>query len=215
MLKQQWKKADYAIFTNKKNGKKLVYYPCPKNGNTSAKLFFAKHVGLENKLKFISDEIPEHKQQKSEFVDKINLVNFLPSGVGFSKVDADVKCCIVRDPIKRFLSAFKNRILFHKDLDFKNLSIDEILKKLESGRFENKHFLPQTFFLGKDINYFTFYADIENIDYFTQKVNDFFDKNILFPKLQTGGNNINIRLNEQQIERIKKIYIDDFNFIYK
>ena len=58
-------------------------------------------------------------------------------------------------------------------------------------------------FSGKDINYLTFYADIENIDYFTQKVNDFFDKNILFPKLQTGGNNINIRLNDQQIERIK------------
>ena len=27
----------YAVFTNKTTKKKLIYYPCPKNGNTSAK----------------------------------------------------------------------------------------------------------------------------------------------------------------------------------
>ena len=50
---------------NKKNGKKLVYYPCPKNAHTSAMLFFVKHLGLESKFVFIGDKIPKYKQKKN------------------------------------------------------------------------------------------------------------------------------------------------------
>ncbi len=64
----------YAIFENKNNGKKLIYYPCPKNANTSAKLFFARHLGIENKFVFLSDNIPQYKQSRSIF-EKINKIN--------------------------------------------------------------------------------------------------------------------------------------------
>ena len=40
-------KKDYAVFINKKNSKKLVFYPVAKNANTSAKLFFIGHLGLK------------------------------------------------------------------------------------------------------------------------------------------------------------------------
>ena len=55
-------KSVYGIFINKNNGKKLVYYPCPKNANSSAKLFFAKHLGVDSQFIFISDNIPQNKQ---------------------------------------------------------------------------------------------------------------------------------------------------------
>ena len=38
----------------------LVYYPCKKNANSSAKLFFMKHVGFEENVYFIEDEVPRH-----------------------------------------------------------------------------------------------------------------------------------------------------------
>ena len=44
------KKIKYGIFKNKKTNKTLVYYPCPKNANTSAKLFFAKHLGIDKRI---------------------------------------------------------------------------------------------------------------------------------------------------------------------
>ena len=39
----------YGIFKNKNTNKTIVYYPCPKNANTSAKLFFLR---LQNKKNF-------------------------------------------------------------------------------------------------------------------------------------------------------------------
>ena len=97
----------YGVFTNKKNNKTLVYYPCPKNANTSAKLFLIKHLGLEDKFIFLGDKIPLYKQKKIDFKGLNNLVDFIPTKNLFSEIRVNYKCCIVRDPLKRFLSAYK------------------------------------------------------------------------------------------------------------
>ena len=60
-------KSVYGIFINKNNGKKLVYYPCPKNANSSAKLFFAKHLGVDSQFIFISDNINFREKIKFDF----------------------------------------------------------------------------------------------------------------------------------------------------
>ena len=198
----------YAIFKNKK-GKTLVYYPCAKNANTSAKLFFAKHTNNENNFIFISDKKPKYLQ-KNEFKGIGNLENFLPNYQSFAHVDADLKCCIIRDPIKRFISAYKNRILYHKDKEFRNFSIDKIIEKLIQNKFNNKHFLPQSYFLGKNLNYYNFYSDVSDIKFFEKKVNDFFGRKIFFPKIQTGGNKFEINLSKSHIKKIKTIYKNDF-----
>ena len=205
----------YAIFENKTSGKKLIYYPCPKNANTSAKLFFAKHVEIEDKFIFLSDRIPQYKQTRHMFEKerKINIVSFLPSKQKFKKVLADETCCLVRDPIKRFISAYNNRILYHKDKQFKNHTVDMIIEKLENNLFENEHFLPQTFFLGDDLKYYTIVANTENIYEFEKKVNYFFEKEIKFPKIQTGGNKFDLKLNKSQLDKAKKIYNQDFNLL--
>ena len=206
-------KSRYGVFINKKKQKKLVYYPCPKNANTSAKLFFLKHLGLETKFIFIGDKIPLFNQKKSDFKGLENLINFLPTKQPFAKIEADYKCCLVRDPLERFLSAFNNRILFHKDTAFRDHSIEMILEKLENNLFENRHFLPQNYFLGNNLNYFSFYADVKNKKIFVEKVNDFFEKTIEFPRLQIGGSKNNIELKKNQINRLKKIYEDDYKLL--
>lgn len=200
----------YGIFFNKKTNKTIVYYPCPKNANTSTKLFFLRHIEAADQFVFIGDKIPFYKQTEKDYNGKKNLVKFLPTKQPFSKIDVDIKCCIIRNPIDRFISSFKNRILFHRDVEFKNHSIDMILDKLEDGLFENRHFLPQNFFLGDDLNYYSFYADIKKINFFKEQVNEFFGKKIEFPKVQTGGKEFDIQLNNTQLNRVNKIYEKDF-----
>ena len=146
------RKSIYGIFINKRTKKKLAFYPCPKNANTSAKLFFLRHLGIENEFIFIGDNIPLYQQKENNFNGKKIIVKFLPSKQPFLKVDVDIKCCITRNPIDRFISSYKNRILFHRDVGFNDHSVDMILDKLQVGLFENKHFLPQSFFLGTPAN---------------------------------------------------------------
>ena len=155
------KNVNLGIFTNERTNKTLIYYPVAKNANSSAKLFLIEHLGLKNKFYFIEDEIPRHKHTKeiyNQYKGKMNLIDFLPPYSPFkkvdTKVDTDEKCCLVRDPIKRFISSYKNRILFHKDRGFLNHSLDMIIDKLENNMFENRHFLPQNYWLGNDLKYF-------------------------------------------------------------
>ena len=205
----------YAVFTNKTSNKKLIYYPCPKNANTSAKMFFAKHLNVDKDFLFLGDSIPQIEQTPDQYKGKQNIIGIIPSKQPFEKINVDVKCCIVRDPIKRFISAYKNRILYHRDIQFKDHSVDMILEKLENNNFENRHFLPQVYFLGEDLSYYTFWSTTEEVSFFAEQVNDFFSRKIIFPKIQIGGSDIKIKLTSLQISKIEKIYAKDFKLIKK
>ena len=205
----------YAVFTNKITKKKLIYYPCPKNANTSAKMFFAKHLNVDRNFLFLGDEIPQIEQTPEQYGDKLNIIGIIPSKQPFKKINVDVKCCIVRDPVKRFISAYKNRILYHRDIQFKDHSVDMIIEKLENNNFENMHFLPQVYFLGEDLNYYTFWSTTEDISFFAEQVNNFFSRKIIFPKIQTGGSENKIKLTSLQISKIEKIYSKDFKLLQK
>ena len=71
--------SSYGIFENKDKTKKLVFYPCPKNANSSAKLFFIKHLGLENEYIFLSDNIPRYKQTKTDWEHEDEVFYKLPT----------------------------------------------------------------------------------------------------------------------------------------
>ena len=88
--------------------------------------------------------------------NKLNLIGVFPSYQKFDEINSDFKCCIIRDPIKRFLSAYKNRILYHKDSSFRDYSVDMVLDKLIEKKFKNKHFLPQYYFLGHNLKYYSY-----------------------------------------------------------
>mgnify|MGYP001356254301 FL=1 len=211
------KKITYAIFQNRNTARKLVYYPVAKNANSSAKLFFLKHLKMDKNYYFLSDKVPEYKvneDSKYKNLDKkYNLVNFLPSYTPFEKIEVDEKCCIIRNPIKRFISAYKNRVLFHKDFGFRNLNINEIIEKLENNSFDNRHFLPQSYWLGSDLRYFTIVSNISNMETFINGVNNFFQNKVEFPRIQTGGDDENITLTDSQIIKLKKIYSSDYDLI--
>jgi len=203
----------HQIFKNLSK-QKLIFYPCPKNANISAKLFFLKHLGTSHKVYFsnfpMHDRLNRNKE-KIKLHDKIDIITIFPSYIKFKKYNADFKCCIIRNPFERFISCYTNRILYHKDKDFKDFDIDKILSYLNIGKFTNNHFLPQCYFLGNDLNYFEIVGDVKNLNSFINKINNFFNKRIDFPRMHINKINYNISLSQEQKNKIQNIYSKDFD----
>ena len=63
------------------------------------------------------------KEMRKNLNNKNDLIGFLPPFTKFKKMNVDIKCCIVRDPIKRFLSTYKNRICITKIKVFLNIQL--------------------------------------------------------------------------------------------
>ena len=66
---------------------------------------------------------------------------------------------------------------------------------------------------GKDLNYYTIIGKLPNLRSFVDQVNNFFQQEHFFPKIQTGGKEFQISLNLSQINKLKKIYSDDYDLI--
>ncbi len=64
-----------------------------------------------------------------------------------------------------------------------------VIEKLENNMFENRHFLPQNYWLGKDLKYFNIVANTSNIINFVDGINDFSKKELTFPKSRQVAKN--------------------------
>ena len=73
--------------------------------------------------------------------------------------------------------------------------------------------MPQTYWLGNHLEYFTIVANVKNLKSFVDGVNNFFQNKIEFPKIQIGGKKERIKLNQNQIKKFKKIYLSDYELI--
>ena len=121
---------------------------------------------------------------------------------------------MTRDPLERFISAYKYRILWHKDICFLDYSREHVILNLEKGNFENTHFLPQGYFLGKNKYYYDLICEVKNIKVFENFVNNFFERDNIIPVIQRGVHDELIDLSSAQIERIKYIYKEDYEFLF-
>ena len=211
----------YRIF-QRRDGVKLVFYPVPKNANSSFKHLFSELLGIQDKLEFFDDQIPmwNEKAYKEKDPNKEWLWNLLPSKPRFAELPSDLvrfKLAVVRDPLERFFSAYTNRILWHRDQKFGDCSVDQVIDKLIDGHFDNKHFLPQTYFLGDNPGYFSHIAKMPKLDGLETFIGGFFGQKIRLKRLQVRHgkfdteNYSNVRL----IEKIRGIYKSDYEFINK
>jgi len=206
----------YGLFLNT-NHEKLIYFPVPKNANTSLKLFLLDHLGLLENFNINFNKKQSDLDSKEMEIVR-NYFDFMPLKQRYSPIPKNqglIRMAVIRDPLKRFISSYKNRILFHKDHHFGNLKVDEVLEILEEGHFANSHFLPQSYFLGKNPKNFDLIKDVKNIGEIEDGINKFFGQKKKIPKLQTGGNEFELELNNRQIKRIKKKKREDKEFLEK
>lgn len=95
--------------------------------------------------------------------------------------NADIKIAVKRDPVKRFLSFYRNRILFHNDLD-ELVSIDKLQQNFSQYIKHLKirqHALPQIYY-GGDISYYTHLYSMQDFSIIAEMLSDIYNKQMLY-----------------------------------
>lgn len=201
------------IFLSSDN--KIAYYHAPKCGSRTVlgylslvkePEFFAKYPQYFHPT---DDEVYSQLREKSQRLGKHHYEDF-----NVPVVDNEYRIVIKRDPVKRFISGYTNRVLHHKKLTTIP-SIDEFIENFD--RYEKKfsdietHFRPQTQFFGKSRDNYTHIFDVTEMG----KVKELFESvyNREFPelRLQQGGNKNKVELTDEQKSWVREKYKVDYD----
>lgn len=178
----------------------LAYFSIPKNASTSIKHVFYE---LETGKKFVRGQAA---------CDHIH--NFYRARA--MEPDAYERCrdlwkfTVFRDPVKRIISAYSNRVIFHKVLETQKnarlragllgLSLQPDLEEFcirlpryrKLSRAVRHHTRPYQEFVGSDLSRLDAVYAIENLGDLASDLSDRTGRKIEFPRLQTGGPKIGI-----------------------
>ncbi len=147
--------------------------------------------------------------------------------------DAEFKFIIIRDPIKRFLSSYSNRVKYHGQLSKKYLEKSGngklLLKKKtipvkpslsDFIRYLNeyltipvirKHTKPVAEWLDGPLEFFDEVYKIEELYKLEKDISDRTKKEFILPRLQTGGEKISVNeLGVKELEFLIDFYKEDY-----
>lgn len=213
--------------------KKLAYVPVPKNACTTLKTFLYK---FQNKRDF-QDFQAGHKKFYIHDVYFTWEYKYWKFNDPFSEINnSDVFIfAIVRDPLSRFISSYKNRVLFHNDIGFDIVACKKCVTAglpekpdvntyVQNLSFYQKvcpqilhHTLPQVHFLGPDPNFYSKIYPIKKVDSeLWDDLSKIVGEAIYAPqkRLQTGGSEMVIDpLTSENLAKIKDLYAADYDFL--
>lgn len=177
-------------------GTELEYFSVPKIACTSLKLAIFAHnepgvaVTLRPPGQRDPDMIAFHHQGRAyrhvhEFYPSTPLrFRLWPESLGTRRF------CVVRDPVKRFLSAYGNRVVFHNDLNVdRPPPLDEFVERLDEYRQVpsiKRHFAPMHRFLGIWPGFYDRIFDISELAQLTEYCAQH-GAPLTIPHAQTGG----------------------------
>jgi hypothetical protein len=132
-------------------GTNFVYFPVPKVGCTSLKLAIMQYNQPRKYAQLRSEEgvhgpggyrSPPAQWEWRTYVRPSRMRAF----------------CVIRDPIDRFVSGYRNRIVFHRDLGEEAPGMNEFALELarycKSSSHIRHHFMPMVEFTGRDPSFF-------------------------------------------------------------
>ena len=173
------------------------YYPTPKCGCTSTKIMIWKALG---------GKINNEEEIHVKFPTKT-----------FFKIPSSVKFAIVRDPVERFVSAYSNKIIHHKVIPY--IEFEQFIKNFDNYYNNNvhihHHFRPQIDFIGTQPEYFNKIFYLNEMGKVALFLSNLFNKEIEIERRQTGGTNSKPIPTEKQIQFIKNLYKNDYEFLNK
>ncbi|WP_127109087.1 sulfotransferase family 2 domain-containing protein [Pararhodobacter zhoushanensis] len=138
------------------------------------------------------------------------------------------KITIIRDPITRFLSAYSNRVVHHRELSKEkcggklakadlppdpdlSLFIDRFEDYVRTVPVINHHTLPMVTFLGTDPGYFSRVYDFSELKQLETDMQALTETTVPLPRLQTGGPKLRKEdLTPAQIDRLNAYYAADY-----
>ncbi len=200
----------------------IGYLPLPKIANTSIKHAMFE---LENKVSYDStnfdyQHIHDYFRKKTKSID-----------------NAAFRFVVIRDPIKRFLSAFSNRVIYHRELSETAIRVlaesqPHLRIKPENYPFnpnlsnfiENLaifqkipsifiHTCPQSSLI-QNLEIFNKVYKIEELANLEKDLSDISRKPILFRHAQSGGPKIDVAcLDADQLAKLKIYYEEDYRLL--
>ena len=190
------------IFESK--NKTIQYCPTPKCGCTSTKVMIRK--GIEGVIDYEED------------------IHFHYWTDTFKAADVDIKFCIVREPVSRFLSAYSNRVVNTDEWNIPFVELNEFIDNFHNNHYKSNerihhHFRPQVDFIGPDPNYYDRVFFLDEMSLVSEFLSEIMGKTIKLEKLQTVDSSKNPSWfkkpipTKTQINSIKSFYEDDYKFL--
>ena len=179
---------------------KLIYVSIPKCACTSLKncMFYLENKHDYKTIKNNGKNLDIHRLYPSMYFDKFKkkLENSNYNIKDFTKI------CLIRDPIKRFISAYTNRVNHHKELS-KNIieeyDLDPSMANPNFIKFVKHYYIYRNVrsikhhtdlmfkFIGENPSYFDKIFNLNNINEVSDFLKEKYDIDYKIPKLQTGG----------------------------
>ncbi len=200
---------------------KIFYGAVPKTACSSLKLAFFE---LENGFPFK----PFVSNGRSRHIHNSGYATLPRAKYPEERIKDYFRVAMVREPISRFLSAYGNRVIAHKELSMykaeegltqANLEptpdLDLYIERFHEYRRAHPsilhHTRPSAFFLGTDASYFTKLYTPADMDQFVADIAERTGTTMTVGRAQTGGPKFKVDdLTRKQQNKIKKLYKEDY-----
>jgi hypothetical protein len=135
------------------------------------------------------------------------------------KIQTDIRVAIVRDPVKRFLSGYRNRVLWLYDLPRMEMpSIDVFQEHFDHymNHPEDEihritgHFVKQVDRVGRHPSLYTHIFKTDEMELLFQLLEKVYGREFPRFQLQQGGNDIDVDMDSVNIQWIKERYEEDY-----
>ena len=203
---------------------RFVYFPMPKNASTSMKYLLYE---LETGRVITRDEV------RNKLNSKIHNLYLRPEPPEpwFPFYDLYTTFVIVRDPVKRALSAYANRILERGVLKRANgrkkikrlglndtPSVSEFVDRFDDYRrasvYIGSHTIPQSAYVGDFYDRIKLRVPIEELRTVPQKFEETLGVKVMLPETQIGGKKVSTAdLTTAQLGRLIDFYRDDYEML--
>lgn len=202
--------------------KKLTYVSAPKVACTSLKHMFFE---IENGFRFT----PFHANGQMKHIHNTVYPGKVFENLPHKRIADHTRLCVVRDPLKRFLSCYSNRVVHHGELGPKRIpqafkdrgALPNPTLKQFIDRFEIYHEAAQTIrnhsrpfvnILGRDPGYFHGIYRIEEIEVFRGRVAEIVGGEPVLRRHQTGGPKLSPDdLTAAEVRKIRALYEEDYD----
>lgn len=211
----------------------VAFFPIPKNAGTSV-----RHAlyAIEHGKRFVLEEYPTAKQELATLesqgwvtADDFSTLFALYPPVLFERLDQRglaglLKFAIIRHPIDRVLSAYKNRVLFYRELeraDFSEYGLPRWLpkqpdintfikyldyyRKLPALKHHTRH---QRVFLGPDLAFFDRIFTMQELPAVAAFLSERAGRPVILEKLRDDGPDLPVSSITRQSRRALAIYYD-------
>ena len=203
----------------------MILYDVPKNASSTVKKLLVDHLGISDNFGFYGEEyididtgerisnLEESQRYKEQGQAKMfHDVHDLGSNRAFHDpglTEKYYRICVVRDPVKRFVSCYNHLALVNKEFD---CSPDVVVERALKGEYINNHFMPQVMFLGNNNRFYDKIYSVDNIEELEKDFNNFFGAEHRAQRYQTSGSSVEFprELDEEFVGKLKELYEEDY-----